>query len=163
MGETVVVDTNIWAADEMEYPDAVNCIAEMLEDDVHILMPTIVEMELMSYFEIETDPIIKENREGYVAMADTIVEIDSEIAQVAGELRRLAKLGRGKAIKGPDALIAAVALIHNAMLVSNNDGDFEWIQSSYTYQGRTLRYTNPIDDKEHYKNYVEEYKKQREL
>lgn len=51
--DKVVIDTNIWAAHEMDYPDAVYFIEEILENEVEILMPSIVEMELMSHFEIE--------------------------------------------------------------------------------------------------------------
>lgn len=43
-------------------------------------------MELMSHYEIDINPIVKQIREAYVyKMADEIIEIDDLIAMKAGE------------------------------------------------------------------------------
>jgi len=71
-------------------------------------------MELLSHFEIELYPDIKEGREGYIyQMVDEIIQVDEAIAIKAGEIRRKAKISKNRVPKGPDALIAATAVIHN--------------------------------------------------
>ncbi|MCL6587919.1 MAG: PIN domain-containing protein [Anoxybacillus sp.] len=58
-------------------------------------------------------------------MVDEIIDITSPIAMKAGEIRRKAKLLGRRVPKGPDALIAATAIVHRIPLVSNNDKDFK--------------------------------------
>jgi hypothetical protein len=60
--------------------------------------------------------------------------------------------------KGPDALIAAPAIVYNIPLVSNNDRDFVWISRQF---GFTL--INPIQDNEVYQQFQDAYKKKRGL
>jgi predicted nucleic acid-binding protein len=54
--EKVLIDTNIYAADEMGYQDAVEFIAQLIDDEKVIIMTSLVEMEILSFWEIETDP-----------------------------------------------------------------------------------------------------------
>ena len=159
------MDTNIYAADEMEYPDAVEYIEQLIEDGVEIIMTSMVEMEIMSHFEIETDPVIKANREGYLLLADEIHHVSQEELTLAADIRRKARADetRKKSIKAPDAIIAAGALIHNATLVSNNDKDFVWIRDNYVYKGRKLDYVNPIQDKKAYGEFSRAYAESRGL
>ncbi|EGL84137.1 hypothetical protein CathTA2_0303 [Caldalkalibacillus thermarum TA2.A1] len=95
MSNKVIIDTNIWAAHEMGYPDAVEYINQLINDEVEFLMPVIVELELLSHFEIEINEEIKKGREGYIALADEIIDITRNIGQLAGEIRRKARLDRG--------------------------------------------------------------------
>jgi predicted nucleic acid-binding protein len=119
LSKRVLIDTNIYAADEMGDPDAVEFIEQLIEDEAEIIMTTLIEMEIMSHFEIETDPSIRKNREGYIAMADEIYHVSKEEMCLAADIRRKARAdsARKKSIKAPDALVAAAALIHNATLV----------------------------------------------
>jgi predicted nucleic acid-binding protein len=103
-------------------------------------------MELMSFSEIETNDIIKANREKYLTFIDEMLELDSQTTNLAAEIRRKAKLAGRTAPKGPDALIAASASIHKLILISNNNKDFQWASENYNFT-----YINPIRDKEHYK------------
>jgi predicted nucleic acid-binding protein len=152
-----LIDNNIWAAHEMDYPDAVSYINQCIENEDTLIINTVVQMELMSHFEIETDPEVKEGREEYInLMADEIIQIDQRIAMKAGEIRRKAKLEGRKVPKGPDALIAATAIVLNLELVSNNDGDFVWVSSQFGF-----KLTNPIEDNVLYKVFQEKYKKNR--
>jgi predicted nucleic acid-binding protein len=126
----VLVDTNIYAADEMGYPDAVEILEQFIDDEVTIIMTSMVKMEIMCHYEIETVEAIKSNREGYLQLADEIYHVSEEELRIAAEIRRLARADalRKKSIKAPDAIIAASALIHQAKLISNNDRDFNWIR-----------------------------------
>jgi predicted nucleic acid-binding protein len=154
-----LIDTNIYAADEMGYQDAVEFIAQLIDDERIIIMTSLVEMEIMSFWEIETDPTIKANRERYIQIADEIYDISKNEMHLAAEIRRKARadLQRQKSIKAPDAIIAASALIHNATLVSNNDRDFTWIRDHFTYNSRKLDYVNPIQDNHEYASFNKAY------
>jgi hypothetical protein len=149
----------------MKYPDAVEFINQLIEDEVEIIMSSLVEMEIMSHFEIETDPSIKKNREGYLLMADEIFHTSKEELTLAADIRRKARadVSRKKSIKAPDAIIAAGALVHNATLVSNNDKDFVWIRDNYIYKDRKLDYVNPIQDKKDYGSFSKAYAESRGL
>lgn len=158
--DKALVDTSIWAADEMGYHDAVDYIEHLIDEEVEIIMTTMVKMELLSYHLIETDQTIKKNREKYInQMADEVFHITEEEMKLAAEIRRKARgdVNRQKSIKAPDALIAASALVHNATLISNNDRDFDWIVDNFTYNGRKLDYVNPIQDKAAYTAFSKTY------
>lgn len=157
--EKALIDTNIYAADEMGYQDAVEFIAQLIDDEKVIIMTSLVEMEIMSFWEIETDPTIKANRERYIQMADEIYDISKDEMHLAAEIRRKARadLQRQKSIKAPDAIIAASAFIHNATLISNNDRDFTWIRDYFTYNGRKLDYVNPIQDNQEFASFNNTY------
>jgi predicted nucleic acid-binding protein len=60
--------------------------------------------------------------EGVLSEAD-IIEVTSDIARKAGEIRAKG-YDKGYKIKLPDALIAATAIIENALLVTHNVADF---------------------------------------
>ncbi|KHF27044.1 hypothetical protein LR68_04128 [Anoxybacillus sp. BCO1] len=88
-----LIDSNIWVAHEMGYPDVVFYIRELIKSEQSLVINTVIEMELMSHYEIETNPIVKQIREDYVyKMIDEIIDITSPIAMKAGEIRRKAKL-----------------------------------------------------------------------
>lgn len=71
--DRALVDTNIWAADEMGYQDAVDYIEQLIDEEVEIIMTSMVKMELQSYHLIDEDQVIKENRDNYInKMADEV-------------------------------------------------------------------------------------------
>ncbi|MGG4169302.1 PIN domain-containing protein [Rossellomorea vietnamensis] len=153
--DKVLIDTNIYAADEMGYQDVVEFISQLIDDDRVMIMTSLVEMEIMSFWEIEIDPTIKANRERYIEMADEMYDVSKSEMHLAAKIRRKARadIQRQKSIKAPDAIIAASAFIHNATLVSNNDKDFTWIRDHFTYNNRKLDYVNPIQDKQDYADF----------
>ncbi|MDQ0252957.1 hypothetical protein J2S74_000329 [Evansella vedderi] len=46
----------------MGYPDAVSYITQAIENEYTLIINTVIQMELLSHFEIESDPDIKEAR-----------------------------------------------------------------------------------------------------
>lgn len=156
MTRKVLIDNNIWAADEKGYHEVVDYIEYLLKDDVdaEIYMTRIIEMELLSFSEIETNPQIKEGREGYIQLVDHMLEVDKNTTHLAAQIRRKAKLAGRSAPKGPDALIAASASLHNLTIVSNNDKDFLWASKQSDFK---FEYINPIKDNEAYREYCRLY------
>ncbi|MED3933948.1 PIN domain-containing protein [Priestia megaterium] len=158
LGEKVIIDTNIWASHALNYPEVVEYINELISNNAEFLMPTVVQMELLSHWEVETNPQVKAVKNHYIYdMTDKIVDVTSEIAQLAAQIRRKAKIKSNKKIKGPDAMIAASAFIHNAKLISNNNKDFAWITFNFSYQGQPLSYVNPIKDTIAYASFIKSF------
>jgi len=158
LGEKVIIDTNIWASHALNYPEVVEYINELISNNAEFLMPTVVQMELLSHWEVETNPQVKAVKNHYIYdMTDKIVDVTSEIAQLAAQIRRKAKIESNKKIKGPDAMIAASAFIHNAKLISNNNKDFAWITFNFSYQGQPLSYVNPIKDTIAYASFIKSF------
>jgi predicted nucleic acid-binding protein len=56
-----------------------------------------------------------------------IVLVDDEIARKAAEIKRIWSNHSGKNLKLPDALIAATAILHDAVLIGNNNRDFLYL------------------------------------
>lgn len=86
-----------------------------------ILYSTIVEAELFSF------PNLTEQEKEYFEDLLTIgevIEVDSSIARKAGELRIISQNFYSKKMKLPDAIVAATAMEHSAMLVTRNEKDF---------------------------------------
>ncbi|MDO6849181.1 PIN domain-containing protein [Priestia megaterium] len=158
LGEKVIIDTNIWASHALNYPEVVEYINELISNNAEFLMPTVVQMELLSHWEVETNPQVKAVKNHYIYdMTDKIVDVTSEIAQLAAQIRRKAKIESNKKIKGPDAMIAASAFIHNAKLISNNNKDFAWITFNFSYRGQQLSYVNPIKDTIAYASFIKSF------
>jgi len=158
LDEKVIIDTNIWASHALNYPEVVEYINELISNNAEFLMPTVVQMELLSHWEVETNPQVKAVKNYYIYdMTDKIVDVTSEIAQLAAQIRRKAKIESNKKIKGPDAMIAASAFIHNAKLISNNNKDFAWITFNFSYRGQPLSYVNPIKDTIAYASFIKSF------
>lgn len=150
----------------MGYQDAVYYFEHLINEEVEIIMTTLVKMELASYHLIDKDTVIKENRDKYInMMADVVFHITEREMELAAEIRRKARGDaiRQKSIKTPDALIAASALVHNATLISNNDKDFVWIVDNFSYKGRKLDYVNPFKDNVDYSAFGKAYAKSKGL
>lgn len=100
LDEKVIIDTNIWASHALNYPEVVEYINELISNNAEFLMPTVVEMELLSHWEVETNPQVKAVKNHYIYdMTDKIVDVTSEIAQLAAQIRRKAKIESNKKLK----------------------------------------------------------------
>ncbi|MGG3468527.1 PIN domain-containing protein [Neobacillus pocheonensis] len=153
-----IIDNNIWAALEMGYPDVVSFLKQIIKDKIIMDMTTVIQMELFSHFEIDTDEVIRKGREKYLLLVDNIYPVTEEIAMLAGKMRRTSKLKNKKIPKGPDAMIAATAKIYNIPLVSNNDKDFLWLSREFDFA-----LINPVKNNEDYTNFQQAYKNKRGL
>lgn len=149
----VIFDTNIYIYHHLQYPVAVDVWHQYVKDH-DILLSIIQVSELLSYQHIDDNPDIRMQREAYISLADEIVLMDEAIARKAAELRRAWKRHSTKNLKLPDAIIAATAINKEAVLVSNNDRDFLYLEE---FHG--LRYLNPIKDSNDLYRFVEEKKK----
>lgn len=144
-------DTNIYIFHSFKYSDAVDIWNQYVNESNDIIISTIQISELLSFHLLDQNQSLKLQREKYISIADRVVYIDEAIARKAADLRRSWKLHSGKSLKLPDALIAATAIINQAVLISNNDKDFSFLKE---YQG--LEYVNPIQDQENLANFVQD-------
>ena len=87
-------------------------------------MSTISETELLSYKGLSDQEIIDMNE---LLKSFSLVAVDSNIAKIAGEIRRKYRL------KTPDALIAATAIFTGSVLVTRNVKDFKKIKELKLY------------------------------
>ncbi len=86
-----------------------------------IIYSVIVEAELFSSWKL-TEEDINDLRE--ILDLGEIIEVNSSLALKAAELRRLSKVNFNRSLKLPDALIAATAMEHAAVLATRNEDDF---------------------------------------
>ena len=151
---SVIFDTNIYIFHSLRYPDALRAWEEQtVTNNCNHLMSIIQVSELLSYSEIDKNPMIRSQREKYISLADEIVVVDDEIARKAAELRRSWNQYSGKTLKLPDALIAATAIVKNAILFGNNDRDFLHLSKFHE-----LQYQNPIENQENLAQFLREKK-----
>jgi len=97
-----VVDTNIVVYTLEGVKNAVEAMEKLEDDDIEVYYSTIVEAELFSFHELN-----KEQREKIRGILDIgeIIDVDSEIALKAAELRALSKKNYQRALKLPDAIV----------------------------------------------------------
>ncbi len=105
----VIFDTNIYIFHSFRYKDAVEVWDKCVSENNAILISTIQITELLSFHLIDQQPSLKTQREKYISLADEVILVDDIIARKAAELRRTWKMYSGKALKLPDAVIAATA------------------------------------------------------
>jgi len=86
-----------------------------------IIYSVIVEAELFSSKKL-TEEDINDLRD--ILELGEIIEVNSSLALKAAELRRLSKVNFNRSLKLPDALIAATAIEHAAVLATRNEDDF---------------------------------------
>lgn len=152
---SIIFDTNIYIYHSFAYPDAVQVWNQNLIVENHqIIISTIQISELLSYHKIDYHAELRKQREKYISLADEVVFVDNSIARKAAELRRLWKAHSGKSLKLPDALIAATAILNEAILFSNNDQDFIFLKEHHN-----LNYINPIQNQSDLHKYMEEQKR----
>jgi len=99
------------------------------------LCSVITEAELFSTTISEQ---VQKNIEGVLSEAE-IVEVSSDIARKAGEIRAKG-YDKGYKINLPDAIIAATAIVENAIVVTNNMADFRKVS-----QIENLTVLNPME------------------
>jgi predicted nucleic acid-binding protein len=92
------------------------------------------------------------HREMYLKTVAEIVSVTTDIALKAAELRRKYQLNDGE-IEAPDAIIAATAIVKGAILVSNNDQDFDYARTL------GLQYHNPISSQSRLRTYLNSLRK----
>jgi len=120
MGQNYLIDTNVIShlfADRL--PNAGKKFITTIIN-TNFIISVVVEIEVLTYHETpEKMPLIEE----FISFA-TVVPLDKEITLKAIEIRR-----NQRKLKLADAIIAATAVVHNLVLISNNVKDFTNIKS----------------------------------
>jgi len=116
MGQKYLVDTNVLIDAQM---------GRLSEKGLHFLEKILDEYFIISfitYIEYLGYKHITKSSEEFIALAE-VIEIDKVIIANCIHLRK------NYTIKIPDAIIAATALAHNLVLITNNEKDFAAIQN----------------------------------
>ena len=119
MGQKYLIDTNVIShlfSDKLP-ENGKEFVKNIINNE--FIISVVVEIEVLTYHETPGKmPLIEE----FVSLA-TILPLDKEITRKAIELRR-----NSRKLKLGDAIIAATAIIHKLLLVSNNTKDFKNIK-----------------------------------
>ena len=102
----------------LQKDEAVRAVIEPMLEAGAVHVATVTEIELFSYTHLTLDD---NNRIEKLLDAFEIVPLDSNIARIAGRLRREQRM------KLPDSVIAATALFTGTTLVTRNIRDFKRI------------------------------------
>jgi len=118
-------DTNIFIAQLVNDPKAVEFFSPFFLSQNDIVTSQIVRMELLSYpgITLQSETIIKLLLDEF-----EVISIDDNIEREAINLRRNFK------IKLPDAIIAATSIVEKAELVTFNTKDFTKIKELKLYK-----------------------------
>lgn len=120
MGQKYLVDTNVIShlfADRLPQKGK-EFVTSIINTD--FIISVVVEIEALTYHDIPNKmPLIEE----FINLA-TIIQLDSAVTKKSIEIRR-----KYKKLKLGDTIIAATALIHNLILVTNNVKDFANIKN----------------------------------
>ncbi len=118
MGKKYLIDTNVIShlfSDRLPV-NAKNFVIEIVNDN--FIISVVVEIEVLTYHESpEKMPLIEE----FVSLA-TILPLDKNVTSKAIGLRK-----NQRKLKLGDAIIAATAIEHKLVLVTNNTKDFNSI------------------------------------
>ena len=118
----MLCDTNIIS--ELARPHPNQGVWTWASQHPHIYLSAITIEELYFGLAWKSNPRIKLWLDHFIKDYCSILEITSEIAQFAGELRGNLQL-KGITRTQADILIAATAAIHGLTLVTRNERDFE--------------------------------------
>lgn len=121
-----VVDTNIIIYTLKGLRNAIEVMEKLEDNDIEVYYSTIVEAELFSFHELTEEQRVKIR--GILELGE-IIDVDSEIALKAAELRALSKKDYQRNLRLPDAIVAATAFVCSAVLVTRNIGDFDHLLS----------------------------------
>ena len=116
-----VVDTNIIIYTLKGSETVVTAMEQFEGEAIEILYSTIVEAELFSFHELTPEQAIKIR--GLLDLGE-IIDVTSNIALKAAELRSISRKDYRRKLKLPDAIVAATAFIYSATLVTRNVEDF---------------------------------------
>lgn len=123
-------DTNIFIRHVVNDPDFTQYFTPDFLIDNQIIISQIVRIELLSYSQLsQTEEFVLQN----LFNEFEVINLNYEIENKTIEIRKKYKL------KLADALIAATAILEEAILVTNNKKDFEKIRELNIYK------TNKID------------------
>ena len=116
MEQKYLIDTNVLIDAQMGRlsTNGLNFLAKIINRNFTISFITLI--EYLGYKNIS------KSSEEFIALAE-VIEIDKFIIRNCIDLRKNNK------IKLPDAIIAATALTHNFILMTNNEKDFTEIQN----------------------------------
>jgi len=116
MGQKYLIDTNVLIDAQMGRlsEKGLDFLANVINEN--FIISFITQIEYLGYNDIP------KSSEEFIALAE-VIEIDKVIIQNCIGLRKKHK------IKLPDAIIAATALVHNLVLMTNNEKDFAEIQN----------------------------------
>jgi len=104
----------------------VKAMEKLENDNNEIFYSTIIEAELFSFHELTQEQRIKIR--GILDIGE-IIDVDSEVALKAAELRSLSRKIYNRKMKLPDAIIAATAFLYSAVLVTCNVDDFKHLRN----------------------------------
>ena len=118
-----LLDTNHWSYLQRRHPHVVARV-ESLPEETTLYMPVIAQAELLAGIELAASLSRREELrilyEQVVAQATDVLSVTSEVAE--GFARIFARLKRkGTPIGTNDMWIAAIAMTHGLVLVTNND------------------------------------------
>jgi len=99
---------------------------ELEDDNIEVYYSTIVEAELFSFHELTKEQRVKIR--GILDLGE-IIDVTSEIALKAAELRALSRKNYQRKLKLPDAIVAATAFMHSAALITRNVEDFSHLRA----------------------------------
>jgi predicted nucleic acid-binding protein len=113
-----VLDTNAIIYYLKDEQSAVKVIDKIFAQNPIIYISVVTELELLSFSNLTTNELNK--IEGFLQIV-SVVPLDSRLARIAANLRRLYK------IKTVDSIIAATSLYTGSTLVTRNIKDFQKI------------------------------------
>lgn len=116
-----LVDTNIVIYTLKGEKEVVEAMESFEDETIELFYSTIVEAELFSFHQLTENQKIKIRK---LLDLGEIIDVDSDVALKAAELRALSSKQYNRKLKLPDALIAATALLTSAVLVTRNVDDF---------------------------------------
>lgn len=130
-GLMIFVDSNLFIL--ASKPDYADLLESLINSKKALACSEMVRLEVMGFSNITSEEgaklkILFENV--------SLFPIDKKVIDKAIELRKC------KAIKPPDAIVAATALITKKPLWTNNVDDFEWIEN--------LEWKDPVSGKSSY-------------
>lgn len=115
----MTLDTNILIAYLAGDATVVEALSEWRREGKPLLLPTVVESELLSFSAWSADE--RRATEEFLEENFTSIPFDRATARIAAEIRRDSR------IKFPDAAIAATALSTHTPLITRNQRDFKRI------------------------------------
>ncbi|MCM3749272.1 PIN domain-containing protein [Paenibacillus pasadenensis] len=121
MSKGYLLDTNIAIAILTNESNVIDFVQQASRDKMPIYFSTITVSEVFAGLKHE-----EQLRAEKLFTSKRCIDVTSEIAKLAGTLRRDLK-GKGRKLKTPDALIIATASVHELTLISR-DSDMNFVQ-----------------------------------